>query len=313
MSRLTSITALGMALLASLSLQAQMRGSMGGGRGFGGGARVSSGFRSSAPGPRGFAPGGPRVFAPGGPRVFAPGGPRVFAPRGPRAFAPAPRTFGNRTVVRGGFGMRTFSPAHVFTPFPAGFHHFRHRFFFDSFFFPDNFFFSDRFFFDRFFFPGCFGCVSPFFFTGGLFFNPFISPFFSGFGPDYYNYGPPPPQPVVTTDNGTNTQLAMEVQRLSDEVDNLRYEESRRSNEARSASEPNTSISVMEPVANVIFVFRDGHQITARNYAIAGETLWVLDEHAAKKFALAEVDTQATEKANAANGVEIHFPALPQK
>ncbi len=302
MKRLTSITALGMALLASLSLQAQMRGSMGGGRGFGGGARVSSGFRSGAPG-------GPRGFAPGGPRVFAPRGPRAFAPAGPRVFAPAPRTFGNRTFVSGGFGARTFSPAHVFfTPFPDGFHRFHHRFFFDS------FFFSDRFFFDRFFFPGCFGCVSPFFFTGGLFFNPFISPFFSGFGPDYYNYGPPPaPQPVVTTDSGANTQLAVEVQRLADEVDYLRNEESRRSSESRSPSEPNTSISVMEPVANVIFVFRDGHQITARNYAIAGETLWVLDEHAAKKFALADIDIPATEKANAVNGVEIHFPTLQQK
>jgi hypothetical protein len=293
MRRLTSIAALGTALLVSLSLQAQMRGGRGGGgHSFGGGARFGSGFRSSAP--------TPRVFAPGGPRGFAPRGPRGIAPGSFRTFAPAPRSFGNRSFAAGGFGIRTFSPARrVFRPFPSRnrFIGFRHHFFFR----------------DRFFFPGCFGCVSPFFFSGGLFFDPFISPFYTGFGPDYYAYPPPPPSPVVvTTDNGTNAQLAAEVDRLADEVDDLHYEQSRSSGD-RSPSDPKASISVMEPAANVSFIFRDGRKITARNYAIAGETLWVLDEHAAKKFALADVDIPATEKANAVNGLEIHFPELPQK
>ena len=290
MRRLTSITALGMALFVSLSLQAQRGGMGGGGRSFGGGARVSSGFRSSAPSaPRGFAPSGPRGFVPGGPRVFAPGG---F-----RSFGPAPRSFRSRSFVSGGFGVRTFSPARRgFRQFPNRFIGFRHRF---------------R---DRFFFPGCFGCVSPFFFGGGLFFDPFVSPFYTGFGPDYYSYGPPAAPPVVVnTDDGANAQLAAEVDRLADEVDDLRYEQSRRSSDTRSASDPKASISVMEPVANVSFIFRDGRQITARNYAIAGETLWVLDEHAAKKFALADLDIPATEKANAVNGVEIQFPKSRQK
>jgi hypothetical protein len=283
-----------MALLASLSLQAQMRGGMGGGgrssgggRSFGGGSHVSSGFRSSGPV-------GPRSFAPSGPRGFAPAGARGFAPGGFRSFAPAPRSFGSRSFVAGRFGVHTFAPAgHVFRPFPNHFIGFHHPFF-------QN----------RFFFPGCFGCVSPFFFSGGLFFNPFFTPFYTGFGPDYYSYAPPPPQPVVVADDsGANAQLAAEVDRLADEVNDLRYEQSRNNND-RSSSDPKASISVMEPVANVSFIFRDGHQITARNYAIAGQTLWVLDEHAAKKFALADVDIPATEKANAVNGVEIRFPNL---
>jgi hypothetical protein len=196
--------------------------------------------------------------------------------------------------VAGGFGGRTFSPARrAFRPFPNRFGRFRHPFFRN-----------------RFFFPGCFGCVSPFFFSGGLFFDPFISPFYTDFGPDYYGYAPPPPQPVIVTDdNSGNAQLAAEVDRLADEVDDLRYDQSRSSSD-RSPSDPKASISVMEPVANVSFIFRDGHQITARNYAIAGQTLWVLDEHAAKKFALADVDIPATEKANAVNGVDIHFPTV---
>lgn len=294
MRRLVSITALSTLLLISLSLQAQ-RGSMGGrgfsggGRSFSGGARGGSGFRSSAPS-------GGRFFAPSGPRGFAPGQ-RMFVPGGSRGFAPAARPFGARTfAARGGF--RTFSPAHrVFTRFPGRFNRFHHGFFHD-----------------RFFFPGCFGCVSPFLFGGGLFFDPFVSPFYSGFAPDYYAYGPPAPEPVVVnSDNGSSAQLAAEVERLSDEIDDMRYEESRNREDNRAPSDPRASISVMEPVANVSFIFHDGRHITARNYAIAGQTLWILDEHAARKFALDDLDIPATEKANAVNGVEIHFPTNPVK
>ena len=144
MQRFLSITALGMASLLSISLHAQMRGSMGG-RGFGGSPRGSSGFRSSAPGGSSGFRSGPG-FGPGF-RSGAPGGARTFAPiarpgGGPRAFAPAP--------VRSSVAFHSFGPSHrVFSRFPDGrfgFHRFHHRFF------RDRFFFSD-----------CFGCFSPFF------------------------------------------------------------------------------------------------------------------------------------------------------
>jgi len=271
---------------------------MGGGRGFGGGGFHSSsgGFRSSAPaGGRGFAPGGARGFA-SGPRVFAPSGPRVFAPGGRRTFAPAPRTFAPRTFASGGFGVRNFAPGHrTFVPFPGrtvGFRHF-HGFH------------------NHFFFPGCFGCVSPFFFGSGFFFG---DPFFPGYWPAAYPayapgyaYAPPPDQPVVaSSDNGSNAELAVEVERLSDEVAGLR-EENRR------AAAANNSITVTEPVATVSFIFRNGQKVSAKNYAIAGDTLWVLDEHAARKFALSDLDIPATQQTNAANGVEIHFPTVPRE
>src|SRR5260221_4673155 len=139
MRRLLSITALGMASLLSLSLHAQMRGSMGG-RGSGGSPRASSGFSS-----------GPRV-SPGfrsGPG-FSPGF-RSGAPGGPRAFAPAPRPGGQRffSPARTSVGVRSFAPSH------RGFSRF-----------PDRRFGVRRFhnrFHERFFFSYCFDCFSPFF------------------------------------------------------------------------------------------------------------------------------------------------------
>jgi hypothetical protein len=54
-------------------------------------------------------------------------------------------------------------------------------------------------------------------------------------------------------------------------------------------------------------VFRDGRQFSIHNYAIAGQTLWVLNEQASMKIALSDLDPDATQKANP--GRSVHFPA----
>ncbi len=206
--------------------------------------------------------------------------------------------------------MRTAATRSGFGPFPGratGFHRFHNRVFFD-----DGFFFFNNDFFlfpDRFFFRGCFGCFSPFFFSSGFFFG---DPFFFGFPSVVFAPPPPPPPPpvVVESDSGANAanvQLATEVQRLSDEVEDLRAEERARGESG--SAEPNTSITAKEPGLPVDFIFRDGRRISARNYAIAGQTLWILDEHTAKKFSVADLDVDATQQANAAKGIEIHIPA----
>jgi hypothetical protein len=64
----------------------------------------------------------------------------------------------------------------------------------------------------------------------------------------------------------------------------------------------------MEPAAATTFVFHDGRRIGAQNYAIAGQTLWIFNEHTARKISLVDLDVAATEKANGANGIEFHLP-----
>jgi len=55
-------------------------------------------------------------------------------------------------------------------------------------------------------------------------------------------------------------------------------------------------------------VMRDGSHVVAENYALTGQTLWIFDEHKARKISMSDIDREATEKFNAANGVEIRLP-----
>jgi len=55
-------------------------------------------------------------------------------------------------------------------------------------------------------------------------------------------------------------------------------------------------------------VFRDQHVEEVRNYAIAGGTLWVLNDTAAKKIPLAQLDLPATVKMNDERGVDFQVP-----
>ena len=56
------------------------------------------------------------------------------------------------------------------------------------------------------------------------------------------------------------------------------------------------------------FVFRDKHTEEVRNYAIVGESLWVLSSGRAKRIPLSEVDIAATKKANEDRGVDFKTP-----
>lgn len=271
-----------LSLLLSIALipsaQAQ-RGFAGGGGFRGGSGGVARGGPVAAP--RAGFRGGPAM----GGRVMAPPG-RVFVPGGARRF--------NRGVVVAPGGHQVFS------------FNFRqqHR----------NIFFSRNCF--------TFGCRHHFFNNGLFFGNPFLaSPFFGygyipgfdygyGYGSPYYDYGYQQQQPVVVqSDNGGNAQLAVEVQRLSDEISDLRGEQAmQRMQAARQQQVPGTSMSVVNPAVSTTFVFHDGRRVTAQNYAITGQTLWILNEHTSKKFSLSDVDRAATEQVNSANGVDLHLP-----
>lgn len=62
------------------------------------------------------------------------------------------------------------------------------------------------------------------------------------------------------------------------------------------------------PIEPTVLVFRDGHQQEVSNYAIMGQTVYVLDEHT-QKIPLANLDVPATVKANDDRGVEFKVPA----
>jgi len=291
MKRLLFLALLGAVALAVPLANAQMRGGgMMGGRGpvmshgpVGGGAGFARG-PAVARGPA-FG-GGPAVVR--GP-AFAPRGP-VGAPRVGSSFV-AGRPAGARVVA---------SPRHVFfTTSPFGFNHFHHHHFFIS---------------------SCFGfpCFNnPFFFGSNFGFgfgSPFWSyPFYGGYGyGGYYpsDYTSAQPQQAVSSDNSSQVELAREVQQLSDQIEELRYEEGRRA-EQRQAPPPSssgTSMTARSPAIATTFVLQDGSHVVAQNYALTGQTLWIFDEHKARKISMSDIDREATEKFNAANGIEIRLP-----
>jgi hypothetical protein len=95
--------------------------------------------------------------------------------------------------------------------------------------------------------------------------------------------------------------VSLEEQRLREQEDRDRgqdlYARRTQRREERSTAGPATAL-----------VFRDKHVEEVRNYAIAGGTLWVLNEQAAKKIPLAQLDLAATVKMNDERGVDFQVP-----
>jgi len=119
----------------------------------------------------------------------------------------------------------------------------------------------------------------------------------SYFTDSYQNY--PPPDYSSAYIESDRQQAA--IDRLENEVDRLRQErEARESQSSQSRSKADSQPTEL--------VFRDKHTEEIQNYAIVGQTLWVLNAQRARKIPLAELDIPATKKANDDRGVEFQLP-----
>src|SRR5262249_9647366 len=61
-----------------------------------------------------------------------------------------------------------------------------------------------------------------------------------------------------------------------------------------------------------VLVFKDGHQVEVRNYAIVGDTLLDLTEGHRRKVLLDELNAEATAKENDDRGIDFRLPPKPQ-
>jgi hypothetical protein len=104
------------------------------------------------------------------------------------------------------------------------------------------------------------------------------------------------PAPYPAEDYPQNGGLQRDVQALNGKIDKLQADVEAR-NRPKTEMEPATAL-----------VFRDKHVEEVRNYAISGGTLWVLNESAAKKIPLAQLDLDATVKMNDDRGVDFQVP-----
>lgn len=62
---------------------------------------------------------------------------------------------------------------------------------------------------------------------------------------------------------------------------------------------------------DTVLVFRDGHSLDVKNYAIVGDAVYDLSGGARHKIALADLDLDATEKLNEARGLDFRLPTRP--
>jgi hypothetical protein len=94
---------------------------------------------------------------------------------------------------------------------------------------------------------------------------------------------------------------------LRDEVSALR-EETVAGNRLAPESQPATEKPKSESLPPTTLVFRDGHREDVQNYAIIGDTLWILSESRARKRPLADLDVENTKRTNAERGIEFSVP-----
>ena len=191
-----------------------------------------------------------------------------------------------------GFGVTRRSPFVRRSAFVGSFgfrHHHRFHIFFG------NTCFSDAFF-DPFF------CRQFFFRNRSFFAQPVFLPYPVYASSPYYQVAEQNPSATVDQE----TDLASEVDRLRDEIEGLRDEERSREEARQPASQPLPPGE--EKTATTILVFRDGRRSEIQNYAIVGQTLWMLTEQRARKVSMSDLDVEATRKLNADRGVEFRTP-----
>ncbi|HUI41645.1 MAG TPA: hypothetical protein VL523_06730 [Terriglobia bacterium] len=148
----------------------------------------------------------------------------------------------------------------------------------------------------------------------GLFFPryayPGYSPFYGypsslsyvGFPPDY-GAGEEPPAAAPPEDDA----LVSQVQALTDEVAQLREQQAYGEPAPAAAPEPPAA----EDAVPTAFVYRDGRQLEAQNYAVYGQAVWIFRGETTHKIPLADLNLEATQKLNDERGVSVVLPSKP--
>jgi hypothetical protein len=78
-----------------------------------------------------------------------------------------------------------------------------------------------------------------------------------------------------------------------------------RKSEKREDNDPPAAVPVEDKTPAAVFIFKDGHQLETKNYAIMNGTLIDFSSKTLKKIQLDEIDSAATLKANDDRGVAV--------
>ena len=123
-----------------------------------------------------------------------------------------------------------------------------------------------------------------------------------GFADDYSNQQQVAAAPAPEQDD----EAANQVEALTGEIDAMQEEIASR--EYLSPPPSATKPTAEEQPASTILVYRDGHQMEVQNYAVMGQTVWVIGQNTTRKVPLSDLDLDVTQKLNADRGVDFEPP-----
>ncbi len=139
-------------------------------------------------------------------------------------------------------------------------------------------------------------------------------PFYGGLPYDSSSYWQDPsqaqPAPLLDGSGQDGDRLASEIQRLSNEISQLRDSRGGQPAPGEDGVSQDTSQQAPQtpPQIPVTVVLRNGTRFDAGNYAVMDRTFWDFTGPAPRKFPIANIDVDASIKATEAKGGE--FPQL---
>jgi hypothetical protein len=132
------------------------------------------------------------------------------------------------------------------------------------------------------------------------FYAPYVSPVSPVIAAPIY----PEPVYVPSASAQRESELAVEVQRLSHQVEQLRREQALAPPAALPPPQPApTPAAQPTPSTPKVLIFRDGSRKVFYSYMVSGEALWVTDPGNSTKIPLADLDLEATERENRGQGL----------
>lgn len=99
------------------------------------------------------------------------------------------------------------------------------------------------------------------------------------------------------------------LNQLEKQLDDVEAQ-SRRAADSKLEASAVSSAPLADQPATVL-VFRDGHTVEVKNYAIVGDQLYDLSNGSRRKIALADLNVSATEKQNDDRGLDFRLPTRP--
>jgi hypothetical protein len=120
-------------------------------------------------------------------------------------------------------------------------------------------------------------------------------------------YAPAGDREPASQNSARQRQYDERISRLEQQLDEVEAS-SQKASPSKSEAGPEAPV-VDQP--STVLVFRDGHTVEVKNYAIVGDQLYNFSDGSRQKIALADLNVSATERQNDDRGLDFRLPTRP--